>query len=72
MYCYIAEEDNFVVGFFAPDGIWFMESVWTRRSLAAARVHYLNGGAPQEDWHDAKDWKVNLERVAIEQVPNGG
>ena len=45
MYVYIESEPGlFTVGFFSPDGTWKPESDWPTRELAAARIHYLNGG----------------------------
>lgn len=32
------------VGFYDPDGSWIAESDHNTAELAAARVHYLNGG----------------------------
>ena len=37
--------DLFTVGFYTPDGKWEPESDHTTTESAAARVHYLNGGA---------------------------
>jgi len=45
MYVYIkSEECLWTVGFYNPKGEWVPESDWCSRELAAARVHYLNGG----------------------------
>jgi len=45
MYVYIkSEECLWNVGFYNPKGEWVPESDWCSRELAAARVHYLNGG----------------------------
>ena len=42
------ENHLFTVGFYRPDGRWEPESDHPSRDEAAARVHYLNGGAPTE------------------------
>ncbi len=45
MYVYIKSEPMlWTVGFYSPDGKWNPESDWESQSLAAERVHYLNGG----------------------------
>jgi len=47
MYVYIQSENNpplYTVGHYAPDGRWLAESDHANEALAAARVHYLNGG----------------------------
>lgn len=38
----------FTVGYYAPDGTWTAESDHGTADEAAARVHYLNGGADAE------------------------
>lgn len=46
MYVYICSEPGlYTVGFFDPSGEWFTDSDHSTREAAAARVHYLNGGA---------------------------
>ncbi len=39
------ETDLFTVGFYSPGGQWDAESDHESKDAAAARVHYLNGGA---------------------------
>jgi hypothetical protein len=38
-------ENIFSVGYYDPIGDFKIESQWTNRPMAAARVHYLNGGS---------------------------
>jgi hypothetical protein len=46
MWVYIRSEGRlFTVGFFDPAGTWNPESDWPTQEEAAARVHWLNGGA---------------------------
>ena len=46
MYVYIKSESClWTVGFYDPQGQWHSESDWDTAGEAAARVHYLNGGA---------------------------
>lgn len=46
MWVYRKLNDEFVVGFYAPDGAWHEEAVHYAESGAAAeRVHWLNGGS---------------------------
>ena len=46
-YVYIHSEPGlWTVGFYRPDGRWEAESDHDSTDSAAARVHYLNGGAP--------------------------
>lgn len=46
MYVYIKTESQlYTVGFYDPLGKWIAETDWNSRDEAAARVHYLNGGA---------------------------
>jgi hypothetical protein len=48
MYVYIKSEPQlWTVGFYAPDGKWMPESDHSTKDSAAARVHYLNGGEPE-------------------------
>ena len=49
MYVYIQSEHTqygslWTVGFYKPDGTFVPESDHITQELAAARVHYLNGG----------------------------
>lgn len=37
--------DIYKVGYYDPTGDFRIESQWTNRPMAAARVHYLNGGS---------------------------
>lgn len=37
-------KSTWTVGFYSPSGIWHNESDWDDKEMAAARVHYLNGG----------------------------
>lgn len=39
------EPGLWTVGYYAPDGTWMPESDYDDKEEAAARVHYLNGGA---------------------------
>ena len=43
-----ADNDLFTVGFHDPQGKWHPDSDYETRDDAAARVHYLNGGVPDE------------------------
>jgi hypothetical protein len=46
MYVYLESEPGlWTVGHYAPGGGWIAESDHVSRESAAARVHYLNGGA---------------------------
>lgn len=46
MYVYIKSQPGlYTVGFYQPDGTWEPESDHSSTEEAAARVHYLNGGA---------------------------
>lgn len=46
MWVYKLTESNlYTVGFYDPKGEWQPESVHPSKKDAAARVHYLNGGA---------------------------
>lgn len=36
--------DQWLVGFYSPDGSWHEDVPYTTREEAAARVRYLNGG----------------------------
>lgn len=45
MWVYRGGNDCFEVGYYAPDGAWFTESVCVTKDEAAARVNYLNGGS---------------------------
>jgi hypothetical protein len=48
-YVYIESEPGlWTVGFYDPSGKWQAESDQDTRQDAAARVHYLNGGAPEQ------------------------
>ena len=50
MYVYIKSEKNlWTVGFYTPDGKWNSESDHSNEASAAERVHWLNGGQPDED-----------------------
>jgi hypothetical protein len=40
--------DPYTVGFYRPNGQWEPESDHNSPDDAAARVHFLNGGAPPE------------------------
>jgi len=45
MYVYIRSEPTlWTVGFYSPDGEFHPESDWESKTLAAERVHWLNGG----------------------------
>ena len=45
MYIYKKTETHlWTVGFYSPDGEWHPESDHESQTLAAERVHYLNGG----------------------------
>lgn len=45
MYVYRKEDCGvYAAGFFSPEGEWVSESDHPSRGMAAARVHYLNGG----------------------------
>lgn len=45
MYVYIESEKGlWTVGFYSPDGEFHPESDHESKTLAAERVHYLNGG----------------------------
>lgn len=46
MWVYLRIMDGlFTVGFYSPDGEWQTASEHDDAEAAAARVHYLNGGA---------------------------
>jgi hypothetical protein len=46
VWVYVQSESRlFTVGFYDPKGKWQPESDHENREEAAARVHYLNGGA---------------------------
>ena len=46
MWVYIRSEPGlYTVGFFDPKGQWHTDSDHESKDAAAARVHYLNGGA---------------------------
>ncbi len=42
-------EPLYTVGFFDPAGKWHAESDHGSQEQAAARVHYLNGGTPENE-----------------------
>ncbi len=45
MWVYVNSEPGlWTVGFYSPDGKWHPDSDQYSRDMAAARVHYLNGG----------------------------
>lgn len=45
MYVYIyAREGEYEVGFYRPNGSWYVENDYRNTEHAAARVSYLNGG----------------------------
>jgi len=44
VYIYCKDAGVYTVGFYSLDGKWYAESDWNTQELAAARVHYLNGG----------------------------
>ena len=49
MYVYIESKHNeygalWTVGFYSPDGLWHPDSDHKTQTLAAERVHWLNGG----------------------------
>lgn len=47
-YVYIQSEPNlYTVGFYSPDGEWHPDSDYAKRTDAAKRVHYLNGGSDE-------------------------
>lgn len=49
MYVYRMSKPNlFTVGFYAPTGKWMPERDYGMRIDAARRVHYLNGGGPDD------------------------
>jgi len=49
VYVYIESEPGlYTVGFYSPDGRWHTDSDHTDRDAARERVHYLNGGDPDE------------------------
>ena len=43
----ITEPEVWTVGFYSPDGAWHVDSDHGNKELAAARVHFLNGGEKQ-------------------------
>lgn len=43
-----SEPRLWTVGFYSPDGKWNPESDWSVAAEAAARVHWLNGGAQEQ------------------------
>ena len=53
MYIYLKTGDTrWTVGFFNPSGVFVGESDWNHHDLAAARVHYLNGGNPNVEFNE--------------------
>jgi len=48
VYILCKSEPLYTVGFYAPDGTWHTDSDHDTKEGAAARVHWLNGGASQE------------------------
>lgn len=48
MWVYVQVQEEFVVGFYSPDGAWHPESTHDTADKAAARVNYLNGGQQQQ------------------------
>lgn len=44
MYVYIKKEEGLCVGFYMPNGEFYIESQYTNPKEAASRVNYLNGG----------------------------
>lgn len=49
----------FEVGYFTPGGYWETESRYADQAEAAARCHYLNGGASPDA---AFDWEYLAEQ----------
>jgi hypothetical protein len=49
MYVYLTRNDAWTVGHYDPKGRWIAESDCPSPDLAAARVHYLNGGSASGD-----------------------
>lgn len=50
MYVYVQSEPGlWTVGFYHPGGKWEAESDHRSREEAAKQVHYLNGGASEEE-----------------------
>jgi hypothetical protein len=65
-YVYKLSEPNlYTVGYYDPIGRWYPESDFATRLEAAARVHYLNGGASPETIAMLEKLVADLERMGI-------
>lgn len=65
MYVYLKSEDNlWTVGFYSPAGEWVPESDWNMAARAADRVHYLNGGDPDDAYAPAPTLNPSSKRLA--------
>lgn len=74
-YIYIkSEAAMWTVGFYDPAGKWQPESDHSSAEAAAARVHYLNGGASRqasdvERYRQLRDWLLAKGILRFIEVP---